>query len=662
MKPIRRLSPRHLFFLLAGFLPSSSVPSASGALAQTRRRFPVQAPQLVHVLRTRAVAAISAYGPLAIVLVVGALFRLAGLGWDQGYLFQPDERQILFVTSHLQLPAGVLAFFSPDSPLNPKFFAYGSFPIYLLRILGVFAPANPFSVPWNDPQLVSLALLGRFLSAAFDLGTIALIYLLGRRLYSARVGLGAALCVAVTVLEIQLSHFYAVDTLLTFLVVATIFFAARFARSRRRRDLVLMSLCFGLAMATKVTALPLVVPIAVAVTHATTYAVEHEGKRAGIRAYMARVLSARGSLIEAGGIALAVFIITQPYAVLDPVRYVNQVGTEWLVARGWLDYPYTRQYAGTVPFVYQIVQSSIWGMGLPLGVIAWAGSAAFAWRWWRRRDWREGLILSWAVVYFLMIGVQYSKYLRYLAPLQPFLLLMSAAMVGAVIRSAVMRKPLLRFTLYSFLAIIALSAFLYSLAFTSIYSQVHPWLRVSDWMYQNIPAGSSIATEHWDEALPESLRSGVTARSPTEYKVAVLPMYDPDNEIKLHTIVDTLERSEYVVLASPRLYSPIARLPNRYPISSRYYHLLFDGSLGFDLVAVSRNAPSIAGITIRDDPLAYAGLDTPPLLGSADAGSVVWNWGHADESFTVYDQPMPLVFRKIRTIPPARLTVLLSPP
>ncbi|MDE3089783.1 MAG: glycosyltransferase family 39 protein, partial [Chloroflexota bacterium] len=285
---------------------------------------------------------------LVFILLVAAGFRFAGLDWDRGYLFHPDERKILLVASDLRLPNRLSEFLSPNSPLNPRFFAYGSFPIYLLKALSAFAPATAFAVPWSDSRLVGLALLGRALSGAFDLGTIALLFFLARRWYGDKVGLLAAACSAVTVLQIQLSHFYAVDTLLTFLIVATIFFAARFADRGQRGDAVLMSVAFGLAMATKVSAAPLAVPMVVAVVHRG--AGERETGRWGeflplshspallasiVRHWCAQIWSARGPLARVFGVALALFVVTQPYALLDPIGYFGQVGTESLVARGW---------------------------------------------------------------------------------------------------------------------------------------------------------------------------------------------------------------------------------------------------------------------------------------------------------------------------------------
>ena len=615
---------------------------------------------------------------LGAILVGAALFRFNGLAWDSGYLFHPDERQILFVATRLQLPNTLAQFFSADSPLNPKFFAYGSFPIYLLRILGSLAPANSLATPWSDQQLVSLALLGRFLSGMFDLGTLLFMFLLARRLYDKWVGLMVAACMALTVLEIQLAHFYAVDTLLTFLVVATLYFAARFAQRGQSRDLVATGLAFGLAMATKVTALPLIVPIVVAVVQArSTRAAQIDpslatrGSRLAIARSIARtgvsqIWNERRTLANMLALAFAVFVITQPYALLDPIQYFGQVGTEWLVARGWLDFPYTRQYAGTIPFIYQIVQSSVWGMGLPLGILAWGGSALFVARWWRTRElalsgvegWRDGFVLSWALAYFAMIGAEYTKYLRYLLPLLPFLFLMAAVAAQYALRNT---RRMLRVASAVGIVTVLFSALLYSLAFSSIYSREHPWLQISQWIYQNVPAHSTLAIEHWDNALPEPMQIAGGMRSPSEYPTRVLPMFDPDNAAKLQTLVDTLAKSDYVILASPRLYATIPRLSSRYPISSRYYHLLFDGQLGFSLVAYARNDPSLDGITITHATVRYAGLTTPPALAAYQPSPILWNWGHADESFTVYDQPMPLVFKKTRTLSAAELRALLSP-
>ncbi|MCX7840866.1 MAG: hypothetical protein N2559_15635, partial [Anaerolineae bacterium] len=333
-------------------------------------------------------------------------------------------------------------------------------------------------------------------------------------------------------------------------------------------------------------------------------------------------------------------------------------------------YPYTRQYAGTLPYVYPIVQSSVWGMGLPLGIFAWLGSALFVWRFFRARAQalsavegkNDGFVLAWALVYFLIVGGQYAKHLRYLLPLLPFLILMAvsgfrfqrsaisdqrSAVTGHVSRLTlhVSRNAphATRNTQYVLLiaySVVLLATFLYALAFTSLYAREHPWLTISRWMYANIPARATIAIEHWDDVLPVPMRIGETTRAPSDFNLLTMPMYDVDDATKLETLVTALRDADYIVLATQRLSAPITRLTARYPISSRYYRALFDGQLGFELVAFARNDIALGNIVIVDE--------RAELVPKPDG--LVWNWGYADESFTVYDHPLPLVFKKTRAL------------
>lgn len=589
------------------------------------------------------------------ILLIAAALRFYGLDWDRGYLFHPDERQILLVVSNLHFPRFPLEIFSADSPLNPKFFAYGSFPIYLLWALSRFAPAAPaYFVPWLDKNLINVLFFARELSAIFDLGTIVVLYLLARRLYDRTVGLIAAACVTATVLHIQLAHYYAVDTLLTMLCVATIYFAARYAQIGRTREAVWLSVAFGLALATKVTAFPLIVPIIVATIKARGTEMPPFYAKAGwrihLRARAAQLWGIRRALAKIALVTGAVFIATQPYALLDPVRYFGQIGTEMLVARGWLDRPFTLQFVDTWAVIYPVTQTSIWGMGLPLALFAWGGSAYFVWNWWKSRNWADGLILSWVTAYGLIATMQFTKYPRYLLPLIPFLFLM------AVVSIRYYAPDLSERVIHASAAVIAIFTLAYVLAFVSIYSREHPWLTISKWIYANVPAQSHIAVEHWDDTLPVPIQFGDQTRNLNDYQMQTLPMYDADNDEKLKMLVDALSSNDYIVLATQRLSGSIPRMPSRYPISTRYYRALFDGTLGFESSMHAINAPALDGIVILNDPFSGVGLRAP---FTSDALGL--NWGFEDESLTVYDHPIPLVFKKTRTLSPAELRALLSP-
>lgn len=601
---------------------------------------------------------------LALLLLVAASLRWTGLAWDSGYLFHPDERQILLVVSNLQLPATPLEFFSPDSPLNPEFFAYGSLPIFLLRAWIPFAPPTNIIGPWADDQLARWVLFGRWLSGLFDLGTIVLTFLLGRRVYAARIGLVAAGWVAVTVLHIQLAHFYAVDTVLTFFCIATLYASFRIAEyslSEKKSGIKfskkwigLCGICFGLALATKITALPLLAPIIYACARAAGAPTLKFS-----RARLAEIWRAlRRPLLQVIGIALLTFIVTQPYALLDWYTFGRDVVRETFVARGWLDYPYTRQFVGTLSVIYQVTQSSIWGLGLPLGIFAWGGGAIFLWQWWKTRAWRDTFLLSFALLYFFTIAFQQAKYLRYLLPLLPILYLIAACAWWRVIEKRFAR-PKLAF------ALVALSlfgiTFLYALAFTQIYTREHSWLVASRWMYQNIPAGKTITVEEWDDALPMQSELNGIKHFGSEYNQLVLRMYEYESDEKRAALAHALAQADYVVLASQRLYGSIARNPTRYPMPLRYYEKLFNGELGFEPIFTTRNDANLFDISICDDPFAGMSFDVSRVRALLQ-NKCDWNWGFADESFSVYDHPQPIIFQKARALRAEEIEKLLQPP
>jgi 4-amino-4-deoxy-L-arabinose transferase-like glycosyltransferase len=576
---------------------------------------------------------------LLCILAAAAALRWYGLAWDAGYLFHPDERQILLIASNLSLPNDAFDLLSPSSPLNPHFFAYGSLPIYLLRALEPLAPPSNIAGPWANDSLARWIIFARAVSGMFDLGTIVLTFLLGRRLYDARVGLVASACIAVTVLHIQLSHFYAVDTLLSFFVVATLYATLRYAEHPSRKWNIICGLTLGLALATKVSALPLVFPIAFACYHARGRAARGVGGQP-LKWALEVWRDIRRPFLQICAIALVVFILTQPYALIDWFEFGRDVIREALVARGWLDYPYTRQYANSLPYIYQIVQGAIWGMGLPLGILAWGGAALFVYRFWRRRGWREAFVLSWSLLYFIFIGAQYVKYPRYLLPLFPLLFIMAA--------QAFLTLRLPRGIPVTLLGFVLGASTLYSIAFVSIYGREHPWLTASRWIFQNTIPGSNILVEEWDDALPVQIKVGGVSHRGSELQSTTLRLYEPDNSAKFEEIADALSRAELVIVASQRAYGSIGRLPQRYPLTTRYYDKLFDGDLGFELAETARNDPQLGGWSIADDPRAGLGYDTavPP----DDQTLSAWNWGFADESLTVYDHPQPLVFRKTRVL------------
>ncbi len=266
--------------------------------------------------------------------------------------------------------------------------------------------------------------MGRAISTLCDLGTLLLIYGLGRRAYGRTAGLLAAGAYAFAVLPIQLSHFYAVDVVLTFCVVATVALAARRAEGGGWLAWIGAGIFAGLAVGSKFSAILIAVPLVVVACY-----------RAADGPTSRRILSAAGQLAVAGAVAALTFVVTNPFAVIELRAYASNVLAQNAMVSGLMDAPYTRQYIGTLPYWYFVQQLSQWGLGWPLGLVAWGG---FVWaliRFGMRRAGRaEVVMLAWALPYFALTGAFHAKFLRYMAPLLPFLLIFGAGAVLAAYR------------------------------------------------------------------------------------------------------------------------------------------------------------------------------------------------------------------------------------
>lgn len=569
------------------------------------------------------------------VMGLGCALRLYGLDWDAGHSFHPDERQIIFHVTALSWPTSFAQFLDPvTSPLNPQFFAYGSFPIYLLAAMGHLSGYD-----FHDPaSFVRLTLLGRVISALFDSGTILLTGCLAgvlarrtKQLEEQRwhVALLASVFLAFTPLHLQLSHFYAVDTLLAFFVLLTVLACVVFVETEKPfRWAALAGLAYGLALATKFSAAPLTVSLLVA---------------AWLRWYQRRdLLVCAVALLWSAVLTIMIFFVTQPYALLDMPHFIQQVSEQGSLVHGTLDLPYVRQFAGTLPFLYQWENLVLWGMGLTTGMCALVGLCWLCWMLWRQRQIQSPwlIVLAWVIVYGLIVSSFYVKFMRYMLPLYPFLVVVAAAFVIMLVRTfhqgrRAERTALLRFAPLFQLGLLLLvvgGTIFQGLALLNVYSTPNTRIQASQWIYQHVAKGSRLTYEQWDDALPVAL----TGHDPADYPQATyldsngqsvtgLDLYGADTQAKAQQLAALLVTVNVITMPTDRLDKSIPRLPERYPLTIRYYQLLYSGQLGFHQAATFENHPHLFGIILDDS--------------------------NADESYSVFDHPTAHLFVRNRDYP-----------
>ncbi len=642
---------------------------------------------------------------LVVILLSAVTLRLTGLDWDGFQHHHPDERYITWVATTIEFPSiGQIteaAQWRPETSTfnpfhwppgagsegivvlqgEPRDFAYGHVPLYLgvtaTRLVEWVAPPLLRLLPagWSLTADVlngagriefhHLAAVGRFLTALFDAGTVLFIFLLGRRLYGVAAGLLAAALLSVTVLHIQLAHFFTSDPYLTFFVVAAIHFmvaahgnwsAGPAGEGRGKWYFILAAIMVGLAIGSKFTAVLLSLPLLW-----TAAAIGPSSRR--------RYWALLGIVVA----ALA-FALTNPFAVLDWTCipsgtgggesglsatlsrscYIQNILTQNAMVSGRADLGFTRQYAGTIPYVYFGEMLVRWGLGPLLGLVGLAGLAMSTWDVARSLRGAAGInealqrllrqpvvvVLLWVLPYLLLTGGFYVKFLRYMQPIAPFLILFGAALLWRV------RRPSVR---YALAGIVLIGTTLYAVAFVNLYRAEHPWNAASRWIYENVPPGTRILSEQWDDFLPVNLVVDGEQRSRKEYPNAELTWLTfpdaADNEEHLLANLELLADSEYLTVLSNRVYGVVPRLPERYPLSGQYHQLLFDGTLGYELVWVGSRSPRLWNVELQADTFSWPGLRPPMAVSEYLNRSRSISPGRADESFIVYDQPLTMIFR-----------------
>ena len=628
---------------------------------------------------------------LALILLVALGLRLHGVNWDDGHLFHPDERDIYmragcmydvlteargssrcgYLQQYPETVAGIPSpsvFFDAErSPLNPHWFPLGSILIYVMVI------GRSIVELFTDISALDMRYVGRPLSALADVGSVFLLFLVGRRMYGQGVGLLAAGLAALAVIHVQNSHFYRPETFSVLLTLASFWAMLRMVERRRLRDSALLGLFVGMALAPKVNILPLLLPLGLAYFYTLLDSVDGRWARITPRSN----LPMYGQAALAAVIAVVILIISAPYALLDYNAFFDGIGSQVDMAREAGTLPFTIQYIDTPAFIYQIEQVALWGLGLPLGLIAWLAvpfTAILALT--QRRHLRADLlVLAWVVPTFIFLESFEVHFQRYMIPLIPFLILMGARMLlwtvdfarrVSYVRS---RPTVVRDTSFSFpmmgwlraqstrmawllLGVVVVSTAFYALAFQNVYAKGHPAVEASEWIKENVTYGTSIVSDnHWDEFVPDLYA----------YDVWQFPVYNqPDNREKMDELAKRLSHSEYLVFYSNRPYSSVARAPDRYPLSYSYYKKLFEGELGYQLERRFTSHPRLLGISFQDNPFKRAGLPSPEPLAPEQSSLLTFDLGYADDNVVGYDHPQVLLFHNRLKLPEGEIRLQLS--
>ncbi|MBI3240707.1 MAG: glycosyltransferase family 39 protein [Chloroflexi bacterium] len=504
---------------------------------------------------------------LVLLVAAGLYFRFSWTNWNQGTDLHPDEYGLTGTLTQLHIPKSLGEYFNtrispmspyqkydidglpippdPEYPVPDNRMRWGQWPLTIIRFAAEVT---------GNTDYTKLRLMGRQLSALADSLSLLIIFLIGSRLYNRRVGLLAAALSALAVMQIQQSHFMTADNIAGTFTALTMYFAVRAAQAvpvtgeratgkgSRYRDwlwYVLFGVSFGMALASRINLLPLFGEILAAAFIAYTdrwLKAQKEGR------------DPTNLLIEAGWrIALAAvfafiaFRVTQPMSFRaetgDTTLFTIKPNPEWsesmAVAQaessGIGGGPPGEQWTNRPALIFPFINMVIWGMGLPLGLAAWAGLAWAAWRSLNTSAWRLHLLpLTWAGGYFLFMGTRWVKSVRYFLPIYPFMALFAAWAVyelwamakrdkdeGPLRETKDERKPssiVYRLSSAALFAVVTLGTLTWAWGFTSIYRTDNSRIQASRWIYQNVPAAFNLTLDTADGVYVEPISAPFPAQ------------------------------------------------------------------------------------------------------------------------------------------------------
>lgn len=405
-------------------------------------------------------------------LAVCLAFGLVGIRWGlpdatrPHYSFHPDESPGL--TSSLSV-------LDPSRPLFPTIWAYEQGPLFFdvaaaaLKIVSFTGLVRVESNP-DFANYARLLLVARLLVVLLYCGAVLLVYNTVKRMWGSSTALLAALLTALSPALVTNAHYFKNDIPLAFAVVLTLVFSLRILEGGRARDYVWAGVLCGVTAAIKYHGAA-VAALVVAAHYLRLMRHPKQSLRHG-RLLLALAGAGAGLLVAVPGLLL------HPESVKEGVmrEFARRTGekTGFMLVTG-------RDNPG-------LMVTLLYGLGV-VPLVAALGSLVYLVL--KRRDVYFLLLLSFTLVFLLLLVFFKASYVRYLVPLVPFLMIPVARVTVLFGRRTGPRKTLA----VALGAGVVLYTLLNSLAYLVPMTRTDPRIAAADWLARSAPAGSRVTVE-----------------------------------------------------------------------------------------------------------------------------------------------------------------------
>jgi len=418
---------------------------------------------------------------LIVVMALAAWLRLRGITFGLPAVYNPDEVSIM---------SRALAFASGD--LNPHNFLYPTLYFYLLFgwigayfvfawAVGIVPSLAAFQQSFFlDPTGIYVA--GRMLSVVFGVATIAGVWRLGTRLWSASAGVSAAFFLAIAPFAVRDAHYVKHDVPTTAALVAALMAIVALAeaqRGDRSRRLWVAAILAGLATSMHYYAVFIGVPLVIAAWLAWS----------DVTAPRRLTQIARAAAIAAGAFVLgSPFLLAEPLTAVRDIRANRQIVIDRAVEGAARWFPSAADYARMLAFE---------AVGWPIALLVVIGTVALA----RTRGRLMWLLVSFPIVFLLFISNTVAA-TRYLNPVLPFVALAAGIGLSSLWRRGFSPAGALPLSLVAvFAAWPALAASIHTGAF---FRQTDTRTLALDFMRSHLPDGATVLVQPYSVPVAQS--------------------------------------------------------------------------------------------------------------------------------------------------------------
>jgi len=528
-----------------------------------------------------------------LVIAVATTLRAIHLAWGLPSFDHPDSL-IYFVQPAAQLVAARQLV--PPQFVHPPGLVYALGLVYLLWST-LSSHAIILTNPGFTAELPTLVLVGRAVCSGIGVASVAVLYLLARRLAGTRAALLAAAAFAVAPLHVLESHRVNPDGAAILLMLLAAHAAVRAADERGTGRLLAGFALAGLAGATKYTGL-------LGATVPAGIALAWEGAARPRRLGLVLVGACVTVAVFSVGMLPAAFAWSR---VVDALHMMSAFGYtilppgQGLSGDGWVFRRYLYPLLVSLPYI----------MGWPAYLLALTGLVAIG----RTSRRAQAVVLAAIVPYFLLQGSAPLAVHRYFLPLLPWLALAAGAALDRVWRARRAFGAVLAACVVGYTALLSVSQ--------CARLRLAPRDAVARMIAERAPAGDAVdrplvvgyqdaVTLVYDPLRPRLLQPGVrvvyfpepdqnlrqvAARVPSDdERLALERQWVRDTGVEVVVLPDWVENG----VLRERPDGPIAG----------FYRRLADGRLGFRLAADFRSHYLTEALYVWADPMLETHLET----------------------------------------------------